>query len=288
MLGQISTAMAQAGLNIHNMVNKSRGDMAYTLVDVDSAVQPTVLVALRAIEGVLSVRYLPAAGESNVQSAYGYDPKGARHGATVAECGKSNTTQGGARCPRPDEGHEAQDRDRRREHRLAQGCPRRHLRACADASSWPTGFTNTDDAMRALRGRAPGDPYPEDAGRKKIDHGGGLFRCCSMSSPAISAFLKTPRRGAEPGAGGAATWSSAMPWSPRSQTMLDTRDAAMESLALMGIRYLRRPRRPRPCAPATCSGATVHARRAGASASVARLPDRRTRDDACNAPDHAR
>ena len=40
MLGQISTAMAQAGLNIHNMVNKSRGDMAYTLVDVDSAVCP--------------------------------------------------------------------------------------------------------------------------------------------------------------------------------------------------------------------------------------------------------
>ena len=38
MLGQISTAMANAGLNIHNMVNKSRGEMAYTLVDVDSAV----------------------------------------------------------------------------------------------------------------------------------------------------------------------------------------------------------------------------------------------------------
>ena len=36
MLGQISTAMARAGLNIHNMVNKSRGEMAYTLVDVDS------------------------------------------------------------------------------------------------------------------------------------------------------------------------------------------------------------------------------------------------------------
>jgi D-3-phosphoglycerate dehydrogenase len=59
MLGQISTAMAQAGLNIHNMVNKSRGDMAYTLVDVDSPVAPEVLDALRAIEGVLSVRYLP-------------------------------------------------------------------------------------------------------------------------------------------------------------------------------------------------------------------------------------
>lgn len=59
MLGQISTAMADAGLNIHNMVNKSRGDMAYTLVDVDSPVGEGVLDKLRAIEGVLAVRYLP-------------------------------------------------------------------------------------------------------------------------------------------------------------------------------------------------------------------------------------
>ena len=59
MLGQISTAMAGAGLNIHNMVNKSRGDMAYTLVDVDSPVSAGILDALRAIDGVLSVRYLP-------------------------------------------------------------------------------------------------------------------------------------------------------------------------------------------------------------------------------------
>jgi D-3-phosphoglycerate dehydrogenase len=59
MLGQISTTMAQAGLNIHNMVNKSRGEMAYTLVDVDSPVAETVLAKLAGIEGVLSVRYLP-------------------------------------------------------------------------------------------------------------------------------------------------------------------------------------------------------------------------------------
>jgi D-3-phosphoglycerate dehydrogenase len=59
MLGQISTTMAQAGLNIHNMVNKSRGEMAYTLVDVDSPVAGPVLAELRAIQGVLSVRYLP-------------------------------------------------------------------------------------------------------------------------------------------------------------------------------------------------------------------------------------
>lgn len=59
MLGQISTAMARAGLNIHNMVNKSRGDMAYTLVDVDSRVGESLLAELASIEGVLSVRYLP-------------------------------------------------------------------------------------------------------------------------------------------------------------------------------------------------------------------------------------
>ena len=59
MLGQISTAMANAGLNIHNMVNKSRGEMAYTLVDVDSAVDDKALAGIRAITGVLSVRYLP-------------------------------------------------------------------------------------------------------------------------------------------------------------------------------------------------------------------------------------
>ncbi len=60
MLGQISTAMASAGLNIHNMVNKSRGDMAYTLVDADSPVLPEVQAGLAAIAGVLAVRYLPA------------------------------------------------------------------------------------------------------------------------------------------------------------------------------------------------------------------------------------
>ena len=59
MLGQISTAMANAGLNIHNMVNKSRGNMAYTLVDVDSQVKQSVIDAISGIEGVLAVRYLP-------------------------------------------------------------------------------------------------------------------------------------------------------------------------------------------------------------------------------------
>jgi D-3-phosphoglycerate dehydrogenase len=59
MLGQISTALASAGLNIHNMVNKSRGDLAFTLVDVDVPVPPAVIDQLSAIQGVLRVRYLP-------------------------------------------------------------------------------------------------------------------------------------------------------------------------------------------------------------------------------------
>lgn len=61
MVGQISSLLAAAGLNIHNMLNKSKGDVAYTLVDVDSAVNDAVLAQLAAIQGVLSVGYLPIA-----------------------------------------------------------------------------------------------------------------------------------------------------------------------------------------------------------------------------------
>lgn len=59
MVGQISHAVAEAGLNIATMSNKSRGDVAYTLVDVDSAVPQAVIEEIRSIEGVLAVRYLP-------------------------------------------------------------------------------------------------------------------------------------------------------------------------------------------------------------------------------------
>ena len=58
MLGQISTCMAESGLNIHDMLNKSRGELAYTLVDVDSEPQPGCMERISAIKGVLSVRAL--------------------------------------------------------------------------------------------------------------------------------------------------------------------------------------------------------------------------------------
>ena len=63
MLGQISSTMAKAGLNIHTMVNKSRGEMAYTLVDVDSPVDESLVRSIAAIEGVLSVRAIPVHSE---------------------------------------------------------------------------------------------------------------------------------------------------------------------------------------------------------------------------------
>ena len=59
MVAQISSAVARAGLNIHNMLNKSRGEIAYTLVDVESAATSTLIAELGAIAGVLAVRDLP-------------------------------------------------------------------------------------------------------------------------------------------------------------------------------------------------------------------------------------
>jgi D-3-phosphoglycerate dehydrogenase len=58
MLAAISHTLGARGINIHNMLNKSRGEMAYTLVDVDTPVTEAVLGELRAIGGVLRVRYL--------------------------------------------------------------------------------------------------------------------------------------------------------------------------------------------------------------------------------------
>ena len=60
MVGQISTVLANAGLNIADLLNKSRGDLAYTIIDLDGSIEEASLQALRDIEGVLSVRHLPA------------------------------------------------------------------------------------------------------------------------------------------------------------------------------------------------------------------------------------
>ncbi len=59
MLGRISHALGRRKINIHNMLNKSKGDMAYTLVDADTPVPAGVVEELCALDGVLAVRYLP-------------------------------------------------------------------------------------------------------------------------------------------------------------------------------------------------------------------------------------
>jgi D-3-phosphoglycerate dehydrogenase / 2-oxoglutarate reductase len=58
MVGQISTCLAAAGLNIADLLNKSRGEYAYTLIDVDSAIPQSVLEQIRGIEGVLAARII--------------------------------------------------------------------------------------------------------------------------------------------------------------------------------------------------------------------------------------
>jgi D-3-phosphoglycerate dehydrogenase len=60
MLGRISHTLGRRKINIHNMLNKSKGDMAYTLVDTDNPVGREVIDELCHTQGVLAVRYLPA------------------------------------------------------------------------------------------------------------------------------------------------------------------------------------------------------------------------------------
>lgn len=58
MVGQISTHLADAGLNIIDLLNKSLGPVAYTLVDVENEVTQETLDGISTIEGVLNVRLL--------------------------------------------------------------------------------------------------------------------------------------------------------------------------------------------------------------------------------------
>jgi D-3-phosphoglycerate dehydrogenase / 2-oxoglutarate reductase len=58
MVGQISTALAMHRINIADLLNKSRGEYAYTLIDADGALGEALLAEIRAIEGVLAARIL--------------------------------------------------------------------------------------------------------------------------------------------------------------------------------------------------------------------------------------
>lgn len=60
MVGQISTIMADAGLNINDMINQSRGDIAYTIVDVDSQIPDSVVQTIKSLEGIMIARAIQA------------------------------------------------------------------------------------------------------------------------------------------------------------------------------------------------------------------------------------
>jgi D-3-phosphoglycerate dehydrogenase len=58
MLSQFSTIFSSAGVNIENMLNKGKKDYAYTMIDVNSLADESILDKLRTIEGVLNIRVL--------------------------------------------------------------------------------------------------------------------------------------------------------------------------------------------------------------------------------------
>jgi D-3-phosphoglycerate dehydrogenase len=57
-VGQISSAMADEGLNIIDMINKSRGELAYSLIDINEPASENLLKNLAGIDGVLAARAL--------------------------------------------------------------------------------------------------------------------------------------------------------------------------------------------------------------------------------------
>ena len=58
MLSQFTTLFSKDGVNIENMVNKSRGNFAYTILDICSDSTDEVVKELEALDGVIRVRVI--------------------------------------------------------------------------------------------------------------------------------------------------------------------------------------------------------------------------------------
>ena len=58
MIGQIATSLGELGLNIADMINVSRGDLAYNLIDIENGVEEAALSKLSAIDNVINVRLI--------------------------------------------------------------------------------------------------------------------------------------------------------------------------------------------------------------------------------------
>jgi len=57
-LGQFTTAVAAENINISDLINRSRGEYAYTMLDLDHPTSPAVIEKLQKIEGVLRIRVI--------------------------------------------------------------------------------------------------------------------------------------------------------------------------------------------------------------------------------------
>ncbi|MBQ2999099.1 MAG: phosphoglycerate dehydrogenase [Clostridia bacterium] len=58
MLSQITAVLSETGINIENMINKSKGDNAYTMVDVTGDIPETAVAKLNAVDGIVKVRVI--------------------------------------------------------------------------------------------------------------------------------------------------------------------------------------------------------------------------------------
>ena len=58
MLANITRQLSEDGVNVPNMTNKSKGDYAYTIVDVDSPVTDEAIADLKAIPGIIRMRLI--------------------------------------------------------------------------------------------------------------------------------------------------------------------------------------------------------------------------------------
>jgi len=58
MIGKVSRILGDSGANIHHMVNRSRGDFAYTLIDIDTGFSEQAVLEIEKLEGILRTRVL--------------------------------------------------------------------------------------------------------------------------------------------------------------------------------------------------------------------------------------
>ena len=58
MLANITMLLSKEGVNVENMTNKSKGDYAYTMVDVSAEVDEKVIGEIKTIPGILRVRVI--------------------------------------------------------------------------------------------------------------------------------------------------------------------------------------------------------------------------------------